>query len=485
MIRFVYPNVKQEKFTGCGRYVVLPPGQTPDQGVRSAEPNSPNIGKVSMSAAMLAQVSTDSKCAVYEIKDHDQLYQGASLDLAYLLALVNCSREVTLNSKKESRDIWCTGSIDIIDGKRPFLDPVYPKEFNIKLREFLSESNDDSVFIVPAANFHPNHEIICKENNARTLSVKEIQSLTNASQELFKKKTLIKVQGDELSSLIDVFFQKPDATDSSLRHRRSLLLAAGVIGLVAFVSVLISLLHSERDKKPSSFIMNTPEIHGIRVPPLNSEIQSTLQLAYNAKLQEVAPSAAMVVMVKPGSSPSEHWRPLHDGETLSSADNYRIMFCPETTAYFYVIQIDSRGKLDWLFPTNSATAFSVGKNPAPAGLWTAVPGENTGFHLDENLGLEHLYVIATQSRWYELENALEKACKARAGTAPIQTAFNLKTRGAGGIRMVGSSPVKNAASEPKNVRRLLTGKDGILVYEKWFQHVTPVLQGNDKLRFYN
>lgn len=71
----------------------------------------------------------------------------------------------------------------------------------------------------------------------------------------------------------------------------------------------------------------------------------------------------------------------------------------------------------------------------------------------------------------ELE--LEKAVSSGAGAAPIRTAFRLKTRGAGGVRMVAARSLGQGIEASKDARRLLTGKDGILVYEKWFQHVAP------------
>ncbi|RLB68924.1 MAG: hypothetical protein DRH07_11780 [Deltaproteobacteria bacterium] len=203
------------------------------------------------------------------------------------------------------------------------------------------------------------------------------------------------------------------------------------------------------------------------------EVQAVLKVAYSTKISEPTPSAAIAAMANQTSNPAKSWHLLKDGESLSSADNYRIMFCPEKTTFFYVVQIDSRGKLDWLFPANQITPFSVGMNPVPTGLWIQTPEGDAAFHLDENEGVEHLYVIATQSRWDDLEKALAKVGRTTIQSTHIQTAFNLKTRGAGGSRLVKATSLPETNIASSEVCRLITGKEGVLVWEKWFRHIAP------------
>ena len=265
------------------------------------------------------------------------------------------------------------------------------------------------------------------------------------------------------TGIIKSFFQK--------NTKQLIIVCSCLVLLLAFIVFSFTRKASESDTL-------IPRFEDLISQGLNRDVQATLQVAYSTKMEGETPSAAITVLTKRGTDPTETWRPLQEGESLSSADNYRIMFCPENRAFFYVVQIDSKGKLDWLFPANSVTGFSVGQNPAPPNMWTAVPGETTGFHLDQNIGMEHLYVIVTSQRWNDFESAIEKAASANAGETSVHTAFKLKTRGAGGVRMVAVPSIAKGLEASRDIRRLITGKDGILVYEKWFQHVVSDTKRN-------
>jgi hypothetical protein len=262
------------------------------------------------------------------------------------------------------------------------------------------------------------------------------------------------------------------------KHPKSILLAVcSLIVVAGFLAFSFSKKSQrsvrvlEGQQELSSVKDLLPQFDKLSGQGVSLDIQRTLKIAYSTKLKEAAPSAAITAMFQQGSNPSEPWRPLSDGETLSSANNYRLMFSPDKTAFFYVFQIDSRGKLDWLFPKNTTTPFSTGTNPVHAGVWTHVPGENAAFHLDDNLGVEHLYVIATESAWTDLEEALRKAGTTSSGALPVQAAFNLKTRGVAGTRFVDAPLHESTEKVSKEVRQIITGKEGVLVWEKWFQHV--------------
>jgi len=223
---------------------------------------------------------------------------------------------------------------------------------------------------------------------------------------------------------------------------------------------------------PAAPTEEPPASGSINVKSVSAEVEDALRLAYSTKLQEVAPSAAAAIMVQRGVKATDPWQPLVEGETMSSADKYRIVFQPGESAFFYIFQIDNSGKLDWLFPRNNSSQYSMGANPVSAGVWTELPDGDATFYLDENLGVEHIYVVATRSRWSDLETALTKASKSRAGKSSIQYAFNLQTRGVGGTRLIDSPPPQNMDTSSTNVRQLIRGKAGVLVVERWFQHVS-------------
>jgi serine/threonine protein kinase len=231
--------------------------------------------------------------------------------------------------------------------------------------------------------------------------------------------------------------------------------------------------HDEQQRNEEMPAEKLPIAESIRIEGISAEVENALRLAYSAERQEAAPAAAAAIMVQRGVKATAPWRPLVEGETMSSADKYRIVFQPEEAAYFYIFQIDNTGKLDWLFPRNSSSPYSMGANPVPAGVWTELPDGGTTFYLDENLGVEHIYIVATHSRWNDLEAALAKASKSRAAKASIQYAFNLQTRGVGGTRLIDSPPSPRTETSPTNVRQLIKGQAGVLVIERWFQHVSP------------
>jgi len=219
MIHFAYPNASptQGIFLGCGRYVASsldeppvdeppvdepPVDELPGNGYDMVQLNIPNIAQVSQAALILAPESSDSEQVIYEIKDPSpQRFIGESLELAYLLALISRSRQLGFQI---STDIWCTGCVGIGNGVTPLLTTVDVAGFDIKLRAFLSEGNNDKLFIVPAANVQPIHQVLFREHNASVLSLSQFQNLT-----FQEEKVILKVHLNDLGLLTDTAFNKP------------------------------------------------------------------------------------------------------------------------------------------------------------------------------------------------------------------------------------------------------------------------------------
>jgi len=199
----------------------------------------------------------------------------------------------------------------------------------------------------------------------------------------------------------------------------------------------------------------------------SEEVAQVLKLAFSQQIKGDTPTAALGIMVqkKGGDAP---WKNLNDGDTLDSQDNYRIVFQPETPSFLYVFQIDSSGKLDWLFPKNNSSPYSSGENPVKPGIWQQLPSEGEAFHLDENIGIEHIYTAVTANRWVELEQFLQKASVAK--PVKISSPLRLKTRGVGGARVVSNLPLGMIPDVSNDIQSILIGKDGVLIKEKWFYH---------------
>jgi serine/threonine protein kinase len=259
----------------------------------------------------------------------------------------------------------------------------------------------------------------------------------------------------------------------NMAYAASGLLMAMIAGYAAFSlrDERPAVTHDEQQTNEEMPSEKLPVAESIHIEGISAEVENALRLAYSAERQEVAPAAAAAIMVQRGAKAGAPWRPLVEGESMSSADKYRIVFQPEEAAYFYIFQIDNTGKLDWLFPRNGSSPYSMGTNPVPAGVWTELPDGGATFYLDENLGIEHIYIVTTHSRWNDLEAVLAKASKSRAAKSSIQYAFNLQTRGVGGTRLIDSPPPQSTETSSGNVRQLIKGKAGVLVVERWFQHV--------------
>ncbi len=214
---------------------------------------------------------------------------------------------------------------------------------------------------------------------------------------------------------------------------------------------------------------------------------------------------------------------LNNGDALTSmVDDYLLVARTLSPGYLYVFQLDSHGNKYWLYPTNPHFALSVGSNPLKAGTVVQVPGNAQALYLDENTGVEHVYVVYSAVAWPELEAALAEAVPqpapqaAPAADAPqpapitpaavepvitstevgssIASAYTpggrfevamvvrepnqLRTRGVGGARktLASANVVVEFERKPHTVSVKsdpVTAAGAFLVLERWFHHVAP------------
>jgi hypothetical protein len=201
MIHFAYPNadIMKSEFIGCGRYIASE--KQPDKYKLPSKIY--NKTKLIAAAEILAHESFETDRIIYEKKDRpESVYMGESKNLAYLLAMISRSRELRL---KLSTDIWCTGSIDVINDE-PFLNAVMSDGFDIKLRQgFLSEENQDTLFIVSEGNFLPTHQELCDQKNVRVFSTEQFREQCAGYD--FGRKTVLRVRSDELFDLTSLVFE--------------------------------------------------------------------------------------------------------------------------------------------------------------------------------------------------------------------------------------------------------------------------------------
>jgi hypothetical protein len=216
-----------------------------------------------------------------------------------------------------------------------------------------------------------------------------------------------------------------------------------------------------------------PQPEKVQFPELAPDVNQVLKLAYTTTLKQPDIQAAAAVFSGKKNATGTEWVPLRNGQELSSDDRYFITMRPSQASYFYIFQIDSTGKLDWLFPANSFSKDSSGGNPVSAGAMTKVPPADRAFYLDENLGFEHLYVVATPGPWPELEAALSQAVQARPFGKPVLAKLDIRPRGVAGTESVDLGPALPGKMESAEAQHLFKGIQGALVMDFWFDHVKP------------
>ena len=91
---------------------------------------------------------------------------------------------------------------------------------------------------------------------------------------------------------------------------------------------------------------------------------------------------------------------LRQGNVLYSGDAYKIRLTSSADAFFYLIQVDSGGRVNRMFPNPSAS------NPMRKGKQYVLPSETGAFRLDNHPGTETIYVLAYPQRQEALEGDL-------------------------------------------------------------------------------
>ena len=98
------------------------------------------------------------------------------------------------------------------------------------------------------------------------------------------------------------------------------------------------------------------------------------------------------------------------------------------------------------------------------------PGSSDGFELDDTVGIEHLYVAASPTRWENLEQQLLQMANKMVTKGKVTEPFALKTRGVKGIRRLPAGD-NDAESSDNETSLWIEGQGGAVVQEIWFRHV--------------
>ena len=192
----------------------------------------------------------------------------------------------------------------------------------------------------------------------------------------------------------------------------------------------------------------------------------------------IPPSVQVGLFARRAGSPD--FVALNDGEQLASdVDQYVLAARALSPGHLYVFQVDSSGRVDWLFPRNDASAYSAGSNPLAGGQSVRVPEDHSGLALtlDRTEGVEHVYFVFTAEPWPELERALAdrpltlalRGGGERAGAASVAEPNRLGLRGVGGTAVAADALPAAEMLQGKGVEAAATGP--LVVVERWFRHV--------------
>jgi outer membrane protein OmpA-like peptidoglycan-associated protein len=133
--------------------------------------------------------------------------------------------------------------------------------------------------------------------------------------------------------------------------------------------------------------------------------------------------------------------PVRAGTALPSGGRYAIRFLSRTPAHVYVVQEDAAGKVTALFPNR---AFSQGRNPVQRDVDYVVPDDDRLFQLDDTVGRERVYIVATRTPARDLEDVMRRLKGPGQGEPAHEMVLQIRSRGVAGV--VAPSSPSSAAS---------------------------------------
>jgi hypothetical protein len=147
-----------------------------------------------------------------------------------------------------------------------------------------------------------------------------------------------------------------------------------------------------------------------------------------------------------GNRGKDEPKSLTSGSVLYSGDFYKIMFTPTEQAYIYIFQTDSSEKIYRLFPMESFNGVTVNNfNPTLPNQTYWVPAKEKSFVLDNQIGEETIYFIATREPQPQFEQNYAKFTTTPYGTEQLELAEvelledDVKTRNVAKLSTVTSS----------------------------------------------
>ena len=168
-----------------------------------------------------------------------------------------------------------------------------------------------------------------------------------------------------------------------------------------------------------------------------------------------------------------HLEPVRAGAALPSGGRYAIRFLSRTSAHVYVVQEDAAGEVTALFPNG---AFSRGRNPVQRDVDYVIPDDERLFQLDNTVGRERVYIVATRAPARDLEDLMRRLKVPGQGEPAHEMVLQIRSRGIAGI--VDPSAPSTAASVRELLAAAARREDDTTLTVIEFEHV-PRRSGRD------
>jgi hypothetical protein len=189
----------------------------PTSGLSPRLPHTPNLKEVHEALEELAPDCVEPllhrpTAQLYEKADtFGRTWQGSSLDLAYLLALIHCGRSLVFDDVLEVGDVWCTGAIQLKE-RQPVLGAVDLPGFQAKLEGFFAQTHD-RLFLVPKANANVVRMTSTLLDTPQVFTLAVFSEALKAARTVghWPEPTVVLVGTFELPKLVATLFQAPTA----------------------------------------------------------------------------------------------------------------------------------------------------------------------------------------------------------------------------------------------------------------------------------
>ncbi len=246
------------------------------------------------------------------------------------------------------------------------------------------------------------------------------------------------------------------------------LVALGIL-LMVMASIAVACGGETRELTPlTPTPVVEPTVAPTKVEPATATVTAPTKPAADKPEPTKPPIGIELRLIIMKRAPDDTVTVLEKGGVLTADDFYGIFFEPPADSWVYVLQQDSTGAISVLFPN---PAFSDLTNPLSAGTPVWIPKDfNNWFFLDQNVGRESFFVVASKERQEELESLIAGGQREDV-LGPLAKLLDEGGRGLGGVETLKKVPkLLPDGNSPELEEQLLQGDGDNFVYSLEFEH---------------